>query len=301
MIRALLAPMLALALAFALTFALAACGGAKDGDEKLPPPRPALWEVTLANGQSAGWLFGTIHDLPDGAEWRTPAIDKAIARADLLVVEVEDLADREKLAATFTRYAHTDGLPPLSERLPASLRPRLAALLAKGGYREADLKATETWAAAIMLAQLADESHGENGVDRALIEDFRARPIDELEGIEGQFAIFDRLPEADQRDLLGAVVEEDTMNSKDTARLAKLWLAGDMDAITREGDQGLLADPELRQALLTTRNRIWVDRLVTIYASGKRPLVAVGAAHLASPAGLPELLAAKGYKVTRVR
>ncbi len=297
MIRGILAPMLPLALAFAL----AACGGAKDGSEKRAPPRPPLWEVTLANGQPAGWLFGTIHDLPDDAEWRTPAIDKAIARADLLVVEVEDLADREKLAATFTRYSHSDGLPALSERLSPPLRPRLAALLAKGGYREADFKATETWAAAIMLARLADESTGENGVDRAVIEDFRARPIEELEGIEGQFAIFDRLPEADQRDLLGAVVEEDTMNSRDTARLAKLWLAGDMAAIAREGDEGLLADTELRQALLTTRNRKWVDRLVTIYASGKRPLVAVGAAHLAPPAGLPELLAAKGYTVRRVR
>ena len=30
-----------------------------------------------------------------------------------------------------------------------------------------------------MLAQLADESKGENGVDRALIQDFRARPIEE--------------------------------------------------------------------------------------------------------------------------
>jgi len=290
-----------LALAFALTFALAACGGAKDGDEKRPPPRPPLWEVTLANGQPAGWLFGTIHDLPDGAEWRNRAVDKAIARADLLVVEVKDLADREKLAATFTRYAHSDGLPLLSERLAPPLRPRLAALLAKGDYREGDLKATETWAAAIMLARLADESTGENGVDRALIEDFRARPIEELEGIEGQFAIFDRLPEADQRDLLGAVVEEDTMSAGDTAKLAKLWLAGDMDAIAREGDEGLLADPELREALLTTRNRKWVDRLVAVYASGKRPLVAVGAAHLAPPAGLPELLAAKGYTVRRVR
>jgi uncharacterized protein YbaP (TraB family) len=280
--------------------ALAACGQeAKRAD--LPPPSPALWEVTAPGGKPAGWLFGTIHALPDGAEWRTPAIDKAIVDADLLVVEARDLEDTGKLAATFTRLSHTADMPPLSTRVPANLQGSLRKLLAKGGYREADFKAVETWAAAIMLAQLADESLGENGVDRALLKDFKARTIDEFEGVEGQFAIFDALPEADQRDLLGAVVEEDTMDSEDTARLAKLWLKGDMDAIAREGDEGMLADPELKQALLVDRNRAWADKLLAIYASGKRPLVAVGAAHLAPPGGLPELLEAKGYTVTRVR
>jgi uncharacterized protein YbaP (TraB family) len=283
-----------------LALALAACGQEARRDD-LPPPSPALWQVTAPDGKPAGWLFGTIHSLPDGAKWRTPSIEKAIVEADLLVVEAKDLEDTGKLAATFTRLSHTSDMPPLSTRVPANLQDNLRKLLAKGGYREADFKAVETWAAAIMLAQLADDSIGENGVDRALLKDFRARPIEELEGVEGQFAIFDRLPEADQRDLLGAVVEEDTMDADDTARLAKLWLKGDMAAIAREGDEGMLADPELKQALLVDRNRAWAAKLLALYAAGKRPLVAVGAAHLAPPGGLPELLESKGYKVTRVR
>ena len=50
-----------------------------------------------------------------------------------------------------------------------------------------------------------------------------------------------------------------------------------------------------------TTPKAWADKLLALYAQGKRPLVAVGAAHLAPPGGLPELLAAKGYKVARVR
>lgn len=288
------------ALVLLASLALAACGqGPRRAD--LPAPSPALWRVTAPDGRPAGWLFGTIHALPEGAKWRTPAIDQAIVDADLLVVEAKDLDNEGKLSAIFTRLSHSADLPPLSQRVPAAMRGRLQALLAKGGYREADFKAIETWGAAIMLAQLADDSIGENGVDRALLTDFKARPIEELEGVEGQFAIFDRLPEADQRDLLGAVVEEDTMDAADSARLAKLWLAGDMDSIAREGDDGMLADPQLKQALLVNRNKAWADKLLALYKAGKRPLVAVGAAHLAPPDGLPELLAAKGYKVARVR
>lgn len=293
--------MIRAALGLLAALALASCERAASPPD-LPPGDPALWEITLADGRPAGWLFGTIHSLPDGAQWRTPAIDKAIVGADLLVVEAKDLENSSKLAATFTRLSHSpEGLPPLSERVPPAMRARLAALLAKGGYREADFKATETWAAAITLAQLADDSIGENGVDRALLRDFRARRVDELEGIEGQFAIFDALPEADQRDLLGAVVAEDTMTTGDTAKLARLWLAGDMAAIAREGDEGMLADPELKQALLVERNRDWAQRIVTLLKSGQRPLVAVGAAHLAPPEGLPELLAKQGYTVRRLR
>ena len=91
------------------------------------------------------------------------------------------------------------------------------------------------------------------------------------------------------------------MTAGDSARLARLWLSGDMDAIAKEGDEGMLADPELRQALLIDRNRAWAERILALYTQGKRPLVAVGAAHLAPPQGLPELLAAKGYRVTRLR
>lgn len=288
------------ALIAVLALLLAACGK-EAAREDMPPPSPALWTITAPDGKPAGWLFGTIHALPDGVEWRTPEIENAIARADMLVVEVEDLENSGRIGATFSRLGYTDGMPPLSERVPPRLRGKLREMLKQGGYREADFAAIETWAAALMLAQLTDENQGENGIDRALVRDFRARPVQELEGVEGQFAIFDALPEADQRDLLGAVVEEDTMSGEDTAKLAKLWLAGDMDAIAAEGDTGMLQDPELRAALLTNRNRAWAETIVGLLAQGKRPLVAVGAAHLAPPEGLPELLAREGYRVERVK
>ncbi|WP_095010930.1 TraB/GumN family protein [Tsuneonella mangrovi] len=282
-----------------LAIALAACSQ-KSHEPAQPAPSPALWQVADGTGKTVGWLFGTIHALPRDTEWRTPRLDKVIVDAGELIVEVKDLDDTVKLSATFTRMSHTDGLPPLSQRVPERLRGKLQALLAKGGYREADFKAIETWGAALMLAQLADKSTGENGVDKALIRDFRARDVVELEGIEGQFAIFDQLPEKDQEDLLGAVLEDDTMNTEDTAKLERLWLKGDMVAISKEGDTGMLADPDLKKALLTDRNKRWADTIALALDSGKMPLVAVGAAHLAPPAGLPELLRAKGFRVTRV-
>ena len=42
-----------------------------------PAPSPPFYEISNANGEVEGWMLGTIHALPDGVNWRTPAIDQA--------------------------------------------------------------------------------------------------------------------------------------------------------------------------------------------------------------------------------
>ena len=82
--------------------------------------------------------------------------------------------------------------------------------------------------------------------------------------------------------------------------LADAWRKGDMARIAAETRTGMLADPGLRQALFTGRNAAWAEALARMLARGGQPFVAVGAAHMAGPDGLPALLMAQGYTVTRV-
>lgn len=290
MIRGLLSALLACAL-------LAGCGQREAPPQ---PGRPALWVVEDANGRTAGWLFGTIHALPDGAEWQTPALDRAMAQASVLVVEVRDL-DPAVIAAQFDRLSHDRPGPPLTERLPPGPRRELAALLAREGASSRDYDGLETWAAALALARLGKGAQPENGTDRALIERFADRPVTELEGSADQLAIFDRLPERDQRALLTAVIAEEDRTEANTEALADAWLAGDAARMERLARTGMLADPALYEALLAKRDRAWADKLIPMLRSGPRPLVAVGAAHMLGPDGLPSLIAAAGFKVRRIQ
>ena len=276
--------------------ALASCGGPDDGAAaNLPAPSPALWEVTGTDGQRA-WLFGTVHALPAGAEWRTPAVDEAFDQSALLVVEIAALGDEAQSFPVFQRLAYSPGLPALTARVSGADREAVEGLIEQAGASEGDYAEMESWAVAMVLAGGVSSGDPELGVDRQLLA--RGKDTLGLESFEQQFALFDALPPAEQSDLLVAVAHE---AAGDPARGLALWLAGDMDGLAALGQAGMLGDPELREALLDGRNRAWLEKLIPLIEQGRSPFVAVGAAHMLGDGGLPALLAARGYTVRRLQ
>ncbi|WP_374405718.1 TraB/GumN family protein [Pelagerythrobacter sp.] len=280
---------------------LAACGQAGPPPGFEGTPSPALFEVSSADGEVEGWLFGTIHSLPDGVEWRTGPLDDVVSRADLLVVEVRDLDDAAGLRDAFAARARTAGQPPLADKVPPRLRGDLAAILTEHDLSPDTFADIETWAAALTLAQYAETGDSANGVDRALLREMPRAKVVELEGADAQFDVFDRLPETEQRDLLAAVIVDMERNRESPAVHAADWYKGRIDHLADRETSAMLADPELREALYAARNRAWATRLTALLRRDPRPLVAVGSAHLAGEDGLPALLSAQGYTVRRIQ
>ncbi len=291
MLRGLLAGLMALM--------VAACSDAPRDPASGTAPSPLLYEVMSADGATEAWLFGTIHALPDGTEWRTDAIETAVENADLLVVEIAGLDNQRVMVDTFMTLSRTPGQPDIGTRVDPDVRPMLFDLIERAGYSPHDFASVETWAAALMLAQVNATGDPANGVDRALLKDFQGRDIREFEGAEVQLGIFDKLPEADQRDLLAGVLEES--QADDPAKLRKAWLAGDEAVLIEATNTGIMADPELRAAILTDRNDAWIGQLMPMLEQAGIPLVAVGTAHLVGTEGLPAQLEARGYTVRRIQ
>ena len=284
----------------ALLLLFAAACGDRATQAPVAQARPALWTVEGPDGKVAGWLFGTIHALPDGARWETPAVAAAVEKAAVLAVEVRDL-DPDRTAAILTRLATDEPRPPLAQRLAAPERRRLLALFARAKVPPDRFDKLETWAAALAVSRLAATTPSANGVDKALLRRFEGRRVAELEGAADQLAIFDRLSERDQRSLLAAVLSEQSNPEADARILAAAWLRGDLVELERITRRGLLGDPALYEALAKRRNTAWVDKLVPMLEKRERPLIAVGAAHMLGPDGLPALIEARGYRVRRVQ
>ena len=256
---------------------------------------PAVWELTSPGGER-GWMMGTIHALPAGVDWRSDAVEEALADADVLVVEIANLGD-PSTAATLADLSETPGQPPLTQRVDRGERRDLEALLADAGMADADFSRMESWAAALTLSAAVREGDAANGVDRALLAE--ADEVIALETVAGQLGLFDRLSGPAQSDLLAGVARDHRRGTGDAARRA--WMAGDADRVAALAREGLLGNAELRRVLLTARNEDWAPRIAELVDAGREPFVAVGAGHVAGDGGLADLLADRGYTVRRIR
>ncbi|QQN74062.1 TraB/GumN family protein [Croceicoccus sp. YJ47] len=276
----------------ALSSTLAACGGPR------VEANPALWRIEDEAGRTAGWLFGTVHALPADVDWRREGLKRVIADAGMLVVEVRALDDTAAIAGAMAALGRTEGLPPLSRRIPARDRPALAALFERADIEPGAFRDVETWAAALSVSSALSREAGNDsgaGTDRALLDAFDGRPVAGLETAGEQLAIFDRLDEDAQLALLRSMWEA----PDDDGAMLDAWMRGDAATLTRILEQGLAADADLRTALLVNRNRRWITQIEPLLSDGRRPLIAVGAGHMGGADGLIAMLRARGWRVVR--
>lgn len=265
--------------------------------------KPAMWVVRDADTEVT--LYGTIHALPPGLDWLSPAATRQLEAAGSLVVEAVIPEDRFALAPIVAQLGIRDGLKPLTARVPKPLASRIAMTAAAAGVPLLALNRMETWLAAITLSEGALTRAGittASGVEPALSARAKAegKPIVGLETVEQQLRFFDALPEADQAALLSATVDEAGGIKAEAMKLVTLWRAGDVETIARDFSKEARASPTLTRVLLTDRNARWATWIAGVLRQPGKVFVAVGAGHFGGPGGLVALLKAKGLTVERV-
>jgi len=272
---------------------------------KAPAAKPAMWK--LADHDTTIYLFGTIHLLPKGTEWRTAAFNQAAASASDLVVEtVIDEANPASAAAEMMKMAVSPNLPLLLDRVPADKRAALTGVVAKSGVPMAVLDKLETWAAGFILLGVTFKDLGldpASGVENALKSEFKAanKPIGQLETNAEQFGFFDTLPEAAQRKFLESVLDDPAKGKAQFNEMLAVWTRGDVKAMGDTFNRELADSPDLRENLLRKRNANWNIWLQRRLATPGTTMVAVGAGHLAGSDSVIAMLEKSGYKVKRVQ
>lgn len=264
---------------------------------------PPLWRISQGDRQA--WLLGTIHAVPAGTRWLSPAVAQAVQESDLLILEVTGLEAERRDRAMFERLGRSPGLPPIVDRLDATGRARLAALRKAAPDVLADLDGYESWAAALLVNAAATRglSQAEAPEERlAALFSADGRAVRGLETIEDQLGAFDGLNEADQHALLAQALAEADEAPRQLARLHARWAAGDLPALEALFLAPLERTPHLRAALIDRRNTLWAERIdALLRREGKRPFIAVGTGHMLGTGGLPARLAAAGWQVERIQ
>lgn len=264
-------------------------------------PRPAVWVVRDADSEMT--LFGSVHVLPPGLDWRPEALDAALAEADDLWFELPvDPGTEAQAAALALRH----GMMPPGQALADTLDPESLARLQRLAQRHdlpmATLAQLKPWfaevlvAAGVLAAQGADISHGVERQISALAPVAVERRA--LESAEQQIALFSAAPLDEQAASLAETLRQLEEDPEAFDRLIAAWMAGDQAALEAETLTPLRqAAPALYERMVTARNRDWVAQLHARLEGSGRTVVVVGAGHLMGEDGLPHRLRALGYEV----
>lgn len=261
---------------------------------------PAVW--TVRDADSTIVIFGSVHVLPRGLDWRPPVLDAALKTADDLWFETDLSGDRD---AESHLFAIREGTMPGQAGLIALLTPegrgRLDRVCARLGLAPAALDGLKPWLADITLsvAALAAQGVGVNdGVERSLLEAAPQAARRTFETREAQIGFFAGAPLADQLASL-----EDTLRQLDEDpdyydRLIRAWTAGDAKGIEALGLEPLKrVSPVLYDRVIAQRNRRWAEAIEQRLAGAGRTVIVVGAGHLVGDDGVPALLRARGIAV----
>jgi len=305
----------------ALWFLLAAChlitgwGAGKDHEEVRVERAPFLWRVDVPGAVEPSWLFGTIH-LGDPETLRlAPAAEEAFTGSRVLITEIS--FDPALMTRQTRVLLRTDG-GTLSQSLDVATR---AALERELRAIRADLDAEPfeemaTWAVAILLPLLPSQLAGETSLDQHLWRRAKRAGMltDALETVESQTRALRDLPEESQRKILNT-----TLSMLSEAREAKIDALDELREAYRTGDADALwqlvhadlagaggDDKELGrlivQGMIEKRDEEMAAKLAKRWREtpNERAFVAVGAAHMIGPRGLPARLRDLGFQVTRV-
>ena len=269
----------------------------------LPDTDPALWVVKDAD--TTVYLFGTFHALDGKTDWFNDEVKAAFDRSGKVYLEVLKPEDPASMAPLIQKYwVATDG-KPLSSRLSEKGRKDLVAALAFLGAPPTALEALKPFAASMAMAAIGMQKvgkTGEQGAEAVITAAAKksAKPVDQLETIEFQLALFDKLPEAEQIRMLEYTAA--TIKDMDAvfARMTKAWNSGDADGLAAMMNEMQSQSPAMYDLMLAGRNRTWAGWIENRLKEPGTVFVAVGAGHLAGKDSVQDYLAKGGIKTARV-
>ena len=270
---------------------------------KLPDTDPALWVVRDAD--TTIYLFGTFHALDGKTDWFNDEVRAAFDRSSKVYFEIVQPENPAAMAPLVQKYwLATDG-KPLTSKLSEKGRKDLAAALAYLGAPSTAVDPMKPFAASMMLAALGAQKvgkTGEQGAEAVITAAAKKanKPVDQIETLEFQFALFDKLPEAEQVRMLEYTAATIKEMEPMFARMTKAWNSGDAEGLANMMNEMQSQSPAMYELLLAGRNRTWAEWIENRMKSPGTIFLAVGAGHLAGKDSVQDLLAKDGIKSTRV-
>ena len=263
--------------------------------------RGPLWR--LQRDGRTSWLYGTLH--LGRAEWAVagPAVQAALAAAEVLALEV-DVSDP---ATTLEMKQATPASPPL----PPALQARLQLQAQRACLPEGLLADIHPVLAVTTLSVIdarwegLDPQFGQEALLAAAAREL-GHPVVGLESVALQLALLIPADPAEVADITARTLtqlEQGRLRAV-VRRLARAWESGHLaDLAAYEAWCDCVHDAKdraLYERLNDQRNPGLAAAIDALHRQGRSVFAAVGALHMTGPQALPLLLRRLGYQVERV-
>jgi uncharacterized protein len=261
---------------------------------------PAIWTLKDKGGDLT--ILGSIHMLPADVKWRTPAIDAALKRAEVVVFEAPIDGGMGESASVMDRLGKLKQGETLSKLLSKEQWTRLEDAAWKVSFPAKNLEEFQPWMASVTLEVMNYVNKGFSpwlGVDMVLEDEAEkaGKKLAYLETIEEQLGYLANVPRKVGVRMLMATVEGIEKKPDLVLDLLEAWAKGDPNQLWTVASDSMADIPEVEEALLVKRNKNWIAKLEAMAKTGKPHLVVVGAAHLAGPDSVIKMLRDRGWKI----
>ncbi len=266
--------------------------------------KSCVWKVSAPDNTGRTlYLAGSVHALRPSDLPLPAAFDVAFQASDRLAFEVAPQDMKRMSERLFTASRLPDGVE-LKDRVDPRTYAYLLRVLAKTGTAESTIARYQPWYLSLILEGRGQPSglSTSHGVERYLTKraESARKPITGLESWRAHADVFAAMSreEAEVMLLLGFIGLDTAGPEFDKA--VSNWRRGEAEAIEKMMRQNFKDYPALYRRLVETRNQAWLPRIERWLRDRDTWMVVAGAAHMAGPGGLPELLRARGYRVEQM-
>ncbi|MEM8772596.1 MAG: TraB/GumN family protein [Pseudomonadota bacterium] len=267
---------------------------------------PAMWRIV--DNDTEIFLIGSFPVLPEGASWRTPAFDAALAKSRIVYFDAD--GDSPDARSKAIGIMMTDGFNPpgtaLDSMLAADDLERLRSVAQEVGLPFAGINALKPWRAALSLSVQYLVRRGFDpgaGFEKALLNEAKTlgKEIRYLNTIEDQFSLFTELGEEQEKDFLIITLRDWRQRTDRFDETFRAWQAGDTAFVDDTMNAPMRNNaPSVYERLTVQRNQDWVNDINSILETEKGAVIVVaGIAQLTGPDSIPSMLKEKGNAVSR--
>ena len=257
-----------------------------------------LWEVKTKEGKTCSYLFGTIHAIDETKFYFPKKLEKIAAICDAVCLEISGLSSNapsvEKLMMTdkslqdlFSK-SQMDSIYLWSERY----------LYMKPQQFDENFGQAKPF---LLLQFILKSSLPENIKSYELVFEEAAKKNNQellgLETVDFQLSLFDQMSLDEQVEMVMESLREEKTAKIKFEEMQHVYLEQDLERLYKMTKD---ESTTLNRSFLEDRNIDWIPKIEEI-TKNKIVFIAVGAAHLAGPEGVIELLINKGFQVLPVK